>query len=198
MHQSRIVNFGLMSLGRVSMHSQKAFPNRVEVRAEACCTFSSLQEVEKSKYWDFFEKSEQICEWSEVSYTWCTFQKRKFSVLKWNSKRTQPRLKTNWPFSMGNMSCCLGGGVPAYLPPLFLRTKQAMSATRVRSATAHMVPMNQPWLEKSLCGFTTARGRGRQRGKQLKDPFCTSAFFKHFPSSALPAPSFFYYLTENR
>lgn len=71
---------------------------------------------------------------------------------KRNSKGTQPWSKTNWPFSMENMSCRWGGGgVPAYLPPLFLRTKQAMSATRVRSATAHMVPMNQPWVEKSLC-----------------------------------------------
>lgn len=39
------------------------------------------------------------------------------------------------------------GGVPAYLPPLFLRKKQAMSTTRVRSTTAHMVPMNQPLVE---------------------------------------------------
>lgn len=55
------------------------------------------------------------------------------------------------------MSCCLdgagsgGGGVPAYLPPAFLRTKQTMSATKVRSAAAHMVPMTQPSVEKALC-----------------------------------------------
>lgn len=71
--------------------------------------------------------------------------------LKWNDMRTQPWSKTNWPFSMENMSCRWGGSIPAYLPPLFLRTKQAMSATRVRSATAHMVPITQPWVEKLLC-----------------------------------------------
>lgn len=37
--------------------------------------------------------------------------------------------------------------IPAYIPPLFLVTKQAISATKVSSATAHMIPMNQLLVE---------------------------------------------------
>lgn len=77
--------------------------------------------------------------------------------------------KTNWPFSMENMSCrWRGGGVPAYLPPLFRRTKQAMSVTRVRRATAHRVPMTQPWVEKLLCWLSTPEKRN-SRDTEVKD-----------------------------
>lgn len=33
--------------------------------------------------------------------------------------------------------------IPAYFPLLFLVTKQAIRATRVRNATEHMIPMSQ-------------------------------------------------------
>lgn len=80
--------------------------------------------------------------------------------LKQNDKGSQTWSKTNWPFSMESMSWRWGGGgVPAYLPPWFFRTKQAMSATRVRRATAHMVPMNHPWVEKSLDGLLTPENK---------------------------------------
>lgn len=42
--------------------------------------------------------------------------------------------------------CCTSGInniIPAYFPLLFLVTKQAISATRVRNATTHMIPMSQ-------------------------------------------------------
>lgn len=93
--------------------------------------------------------------------------------LKRSGKGTQPWSKTNWPFPMENMSCCCGrgDGVPAYLPPLFLRTKQAMSTTRVRSATAHMVPMNHPWVEKSLRWPSAAVERNRKEAETLSIDF---------------------------
>ena len=94
------------------------------------------------------------------------FHELNFDSLPEAKQGTQPCLKTNWPFSMENMSCrWVGGGVPAYFPPLFLRTKQAMSATRVRSATAHMVPMNQPWVEKSLRWPTAAENKNSKETK---------------------------------
>lgn len=90
------------------------------------------------------------------------------NFLKRNNKGTQPWSNGNWPFSMENMSRrWFGDGVPAYLPPLFLLTKQAMSATRVRSTTAHMVPMIQPWVEMSL-RWPSAPEKQNQDG-ELKD-----------------------------
>lgn len=69
--------------------------------------------------------------------------------VKWQNNHWS---NTDWPFSMENMSCSWGGGgVPAYLPPLFLHTKQAMSTTNVRTVTAHRVPINQPRVEKLVC-----------------------------------------------
>lgn len=76
--------------------------------------------------------------------------------------------KTDWPFSMENISCRWGGGgVPAYLPPMFLRTKQAMSAMRTSSTTAHMVPMIQLCVEKPLCWLSTP---GKKRKKKSYQP----------------------------
>lgn len=96
-----------------------------------------------------------------MSLIWIHFLKR-------NNKGTQPWSNGNWPFSMENMSRrWFGDGVPAYLPPLFLLTKQAMSATRVRSTTAHMVPMIQPWVEMSL-RWPSAPEKQNQDG-ELKD-----------------------------
>lgn len=151
------------------------FQTGVGVRIEAHCTFSFFQDVnqnhiksqnkiltklvKKKVNWFAYRLASSIC---AVHFrSWILID-----VLKRNGRRTQPWSKTNWPFSMENMSCRWGGGgVPAYLPPLFLRTKQAMSTTRVRSATAHMVPMNQPWVEKSLRWPTAAEN---QNGKETQ------------------------------
>lgn len=84
---------------------------------------------------------------------------------------TQPWLKTNWPFSMASFSCRCGDGVPAYLPPLFFRRKQAMTTTRVSSATAHMVPIIQPWVEKLLSWLAAPENKlKRELKNQLYTP----------------------------
>lgn len=117
-------------------------------------------------------------------------------ILKRNNKGTQPWSKTNWPFSMENMSCRLGGGVPAYLPPLFLRTKQAMSATRVSSATAHMVPMNQPWVEKSLRWPTAPENKNGKGTQSSTHRLHTSTYLSMTVPSSAPHTTLS--LTENR
>lgn len=116
--------------------------------------------------------------------------------LKRDDKGTQPRSKTNWPFSMENMSRrWVGGGVPAYLPPLFLLTKQAMSTTSVRSATAHMVPMNQPWVEKSLRWPTAPGNKSSRGGQELNNLLNTVVYLRMTVPSSTPHTTLS--LTEN-
>lgn len=83
----------------------------------------------------------------------------------WLTSRREKSPKIDWPFSMENISCRRGGGVPAYLPPMFRRTKQAMSAMRTSSAAAHTVPMIQLWVEKPLCWLSTP-GEGKKNQKE--------------------------------
>lgn len=211
-------SFGVndIGLGRVSMHRcptcmHSAYPSRVGVRVEARCTFSFFQEVNQNhiikwnqsvmrKIWWCLNILEVIkllvteSEWClpRVHFVSCIL----VHILKRNNKGTQPWSKTNWPFSMENMSCRLGGGVPAYLPPLFLRTKQAMSATRVSSATAHMVPMNQPWVEKSLRWPTAPENKNGKGTQSSTHRLHTSTYLSMTVPSSTPHTTSS--LTENR
>lgn len=84
---------------------------------------------------------------------WRTVVNQESPILVDFPKKTpkaNPRWKTNWPLSMATTSRLPGGGVPAYLPPWFLRIKQTVRTMSVRSATAHMVPMNQPLVDMLL------------------------------------------------
>lgn len=47
---------------------------------------------------------------------------------------------------------------PGYLPPLFLLMKHTMSRTKMRSAMAHISPMNHPWVAMSTCRLAAAGG----------------------------------------
>lgn len=53
----------------------------------------------------------------------------------------------------GNFNLCF---LPGYLPPLFLLMKQTISKIRIRRATAHIRPMNQPWVAISTCRLAIA------------------------------------------
>lgn len=48
--------------------------------------------------------------------------------------------------------------LPGYLPPLFLLMKHTMSRTKMRSAMAHISPMNHPWVAMSTCRLAAAGG----------------------------------------
>lgn len=50
--------------------------------------------------------------------------------------------------------------LPGYLPPLFLLMKQTISKIKIRRATAHIRPMNQPCVAISTCRLAIA-------GKQI-------------------------------
>jgi len=60
---------------------------------------------------------------------------------------------TETNLSLTGFTVCV---LPAYLPPLFLSTKQPMRTSRVSKATAHNIPTNHSW-DPAACLLDTAR-----------------------------------------
>lgn len=69
-----------------------------------------------------------------------------FPALKWKQATVSEEVQcavTGHQWIWGNTT------VPGYLPPRLLLMKQTTSRMRTMRATAHIIPMNQPWVEMS-------------------------------------------------
>lgn len=70
--------------------------------------------------------------------------------------------------------------LPGYLPPLFLLMKQTISKIKMRRATAHIRPMNQPWVAISTCrlAIATKQSNGLSGNRLTSQETCVGLFIK--------------------
>lgn len=189
------------------MHSKTGNGIRVEANCKFLLFRMSTKITQKPNQCVILERLKNVTTLLIAKPVWCPLNATHilrvglwFSSRWENNNWTQPSSKTNWPFSMENMSCRWGdGGVPAYLPPLFLRKKQAMRAMRVRSATAHMVPMNQPWVENSLCCPPTPENKNKSstETQSSKFHFTSRCIWARQSPRALPKQLFIWLREKN-